>query len=316
MSRTPVVVVAAALALLVAGVAAVVVAASSAGGAARAVTPAEAHLAAAYPRAAAAAYGRRVLVLRARPVSPVAGEILESARAGGGWELHPGAPPGASLFRVALDELAARAAADWDAGGRLSPATIARLARGGVAIVVVDDGRRVIAPERAAEVAGVSPEPSVPALRVRGAEPVLRVVGEEPVAGGTRAQLEPARVRDLRDGLWGGSVTIEAREPGTYVLSWPAEGALLRAAADGVTARASVTTLPLLTIDVEAGDQELEVTYGTSAPGGVWAIAGAAAIVAALLALLLALRPHPGREGAGVHGGEDGHDGEGEGSAA
>jgi hypothetical protein len=308
MTRGPVV--AAGVLVLAAGIAAVSYSALGGGDVGRATTPREVHLAQAYPRAAAAAYGRRVLVLRAHPLAAVAGETLESARVGGGWELHPAAPAGATDFATALAVLAAQAASDWDADGMLDAGTIDSLARAGVAIVVVDDGKRVVAPELAAEAAGLAPEPSVPSLRVRGAEPVWRVVGDAAAAGGTRAVLEPARVRDFVDGLWGGSVTVEVEEPGTYVLAWPREGALVTV--DGAQRQPlePLTRVPLVTLDLPAGDAAVVVRYAAARGRSSWAIGGALAIVISLIVLLLALRPHPERDDDDGHeGGDDGSDG-------
>jgi hypothetical protein len=293
MSRKPLVL--PALAVLLGGALALAYAASGSDVAGHTVSPPEPHLARAYPRAAAAAYGRRVLVLRARPLDSVAGEILESARVGGGWELHPVAPAGADAFATALAELALDAAQDWDDDALLGASTVDALGRAGVAVVVVENGREVLTPERAADVNGLSPEPSVPGLRVRAAEPVLRVVGEETVAGAPRARLAPARVRDFRDGLWGGSVIVEAEEAGTFVLSWPREGALLKVGGRGGTLREPVTAVPLVTIDLPAGETEIEVTYAAAAGRSTWAIGGALAVVLSIVVILLATRPHPER---------------------
>ena len=287
-----------ALLVLAGGIAAVVLAAARAGEVGRAVVPSEPRLALAYPRAAAAAYGRRVLVLRAPPLAAVAGEILESARAGGGWELHPVAPAGADGFATALAREAAAAASDWDASnGALHPRTVDSLARAGVAIIVVDDGRQVAVSQRAAEVPGLAPEPSVPALRVRGAEPVMRVVGDEvTTAGATRPRLEAARVRDFQDQLWGGRVTVEVAEPGTFVFAWPREGALVTVNGVETEALDPPTEIPFVTLELAVGDADVAVGYAAAQGRAGAAIGGALAIVVALITLLLAFRPHPDRD--------------------
>ena len=306
-----------ALAVLVAGVTALAWAATTASAVNRPIRATSKYLATAQPRAAAAAYGRRVLLIHTPPLEAAHGDVYESARAPGGWELYDAAPDAAPRFAAAMARVAAAAARDWEAGRSLSAKMVRQLAEAGVALVFVEDGRRVVSPEGAADGPGVSPEASVPGLRVRRAEPVMRVVETGPglrddrrSAGGQSEAGEGAdgdaesvprleivtQVRDFEDGLWGGRVVVEVETPGRHVFAWPAEGA--RVTVNGVAVEAQVHTegLPLLALDLDVGDAQVEVSYADSR-GRAWAAgAGALALVVGVLSLMLAFRPHPDRE--------------------
>jgi len=280
-----------ALALAVSGLAALVWTLNTAGAVDRPVRPAERYLTVAYPAAAAAAYGRRVLVVHNPPLEPAHGDVYESARSPGGWELYAAAPAGARAMHAAMQRIAAQASSDWEDDRRLSEDTIHALAEAGVAIVVVEDGRRIVSPEEAADVPGVSPEAGVPSLRVRGAEPVMRV--PEGLDAGLRTV---ARTRDFEDGLWGGSVVVEVEHAGRYVFAWPAEGA--RVTIDGVVTEAQSYSdaLPLVAADLPAGTPRVEVRYADAGRRAWVAMGGALALTIGVLLLLLAFRAHPDRE--------------------
>jgi hypothetical protein len=286
-------VVAAAVGLVVAGVAILAWSASTAGDSARPVRSSAPHLAAALPKAASAAYGRRVLLVRTPPLEAPTGEIYESARAAGGWELYDATPPGADDFEAALARVASAAAADWDAKKRLEAKTVRALGEAGVAVVFVEDGRRIVSPEAAAEVAGLAPEGTVPGLRVRAAEPVLRHGVDED--GAPRLDVV-TRTRDFHDGMWGGSVVVEVDEPGPHVFAWPAEGARVTLNGTVVGAGRYADDLPLLQLDLPAGNVDVEVRYSDSGDRAAVASTGALALIAGIILLLLAFRAHPDRD--------------------
>ncbi len=274
-----------------AGIGAVVVASSIAGGA-RPVRPDVRALAELHARAAGAAFGRRVLVVRRGGTEPSSGRIFESAPAAGGFGLFDAAPPGAPEFQRACDALAARVAGEWESRGRIAPATATALAHAGVAIVCREDGTQAVAPDGNDVVAGLDPAESVPGLRVRGAEPVLRVV-----PGGDGAEtLEPAPFLDFDDGLWGGAVTVDASAAGMYVFAWPAAGGSVTVDGADVAPRTWAGELPLLRLDLPAGRTRVVARYVEDAARGRLAIAGALAAVVGLVTLLVLVRPRLTRD--------------------
>ncbi len=300
-----------ALTLLVAGGSALAWAATTASAVNRPIRATSKYLATAQPRAAAAAYGRRVLLIHTPPLEAARGDVYESARAPGGWELYDAAPAAAPRFAAAMARVAAAAARDWEAGRSLSAKMVRQLAEAGIALVFVEDGRRIVSPEGAADGPGVSPEASVPGLRVRRAEPVMRVADAEagPSEDGQSTDGEVAdggaesvsrleivtQVRDFEDGLWGGRVVVEVETPGRHVFAWPAEGARVTVNGVAVAAQVHAEELPLLALDLEVGDARVEVSYADSR-GRTWAAGGGAlALVVGVLSLMLAFRPHPDR---------------------
>jgi hypothetical protein len=288
-----------ALALGAASAAALVFAALHGDEAVRPVAPREPWLAAAYERAAEAAYGARVLVVTARPGVPARGAVFEAGRTPTGWGLFPPLPPGAEELAPALDALAASAAAAWREGGLAdAPEVVRALAVFGVPVVLVEDGRAVV-PAAGAGQSGLRPEPRVPGLRVTDAEPVSRLLADgvggagpaDPVAFAASLETERATYLDFTPGLWGGSLTVESARGGRHVFPWPAAGARVRV--DGREVEAQRAAVPLLVLDLPAGASRVEVAYVVAGVRDWLAVAGGLGLAVALLWVLLALRPHP-----------------------
>ncbi len=235
-------------------------------------------LAAAHARAAEAAFGQRVLLLEDRG-DRTDGSVHESARSGAGWELFPATPPGERVLSARLAALGDRAAAEFSEDRLLTADTIASLAREGVALVqwVDADGARLPDVAFVAKLAIVGGS----GVRLPGSEIVWRREGDAET---------PASILDPRDGLWGGSLSVDAAEPGTYRFAWPAAGARLTVNGDPATwTRATAGGYGVL--DLPAGRTRVAASYVGDGSRGIVAILGGAGLAAAVLALMLLFRP-------------------------
>jgi len=273
--------------LILAGAGTLVWGRVTAGDVRRTVGVEEPFLAQAYTRAAQASFGRRVLVLHARPLDPVQGEILEAAEAADGWGLYSDLPRGADDLGAVLERLAMRAAGEWDADREFSGDTIDGLAHLGVALILIEDGARIVTARKAADQLGLSPETSVPALRVRGAEIVYRCLS----GGG----LEPASILDPSDLLFGGRVVVDVAEPGEFVFVWPAGGA--RVTLDGEPATGRGDESGRLVLDLPPGRVTVRAVYGEESPRVLVLTAAVAALVAGGVVLLRTFRPRLEHDG-------------------
>ncbi len=288
MSRGRVVVMA--VGLVLAGIGVLIWGRTTAGEVRRPAGADEDFLAFAYSRAAEASFGRRVLVLHAHPLDPARGEILDAAQAAGGWALFGDLPAAAQRATAALADLSQDAADDWDTGRLLSEATVTRLAHLGVALVLIEDGQRVVVADDAVlAVPGLSAEPRVPALRVRSAEIVYR-----PAVGG---MLEPVPILDPSDLLFGGRVTLDVTAPGEHVFVWPAGGA--RVTVNGAQVQGRADDLGRLVLDLPVGRATVRATYEGGSSRGLLLTAGVAAIVVGLLVLMRTFRPRMEHDGGG-----------------
>jgi hypothetical protein len=250
-------------------------------------------------RAAAAANGQRVLVVVARPGVAPAGRIVQSARAPEGWRPYaPTYDPADPLVPV-LDALADAAAKDFATDRRFERDTVRALQVFGVAVVVASDGTSVITPAAEERDPNVGISPEVPALRLRHTNPVFLLLAD----GGQRDPADPVGyVKSLRYGdaqfqddsysQWGGAVTIDASAEGEYLFPWSAAGA--RVTLDGSSVEPRAAGLPMLLVKVPQGRHRVEVAYGDAQTlREIIVIASAAGVVIGLLAMWLALRPHP-----------------------
>ena len=262
-------------------------AAATAGSAVKSVPSDSAVFDIGFPVAAQAALGRRVLVLHADPAKPRTGRILESGRAPEGWTLFPGAPPGADDFAASLDALGARAAAAFDRERGLPADVEQALALFAVKAVLVDDGGKGAAPLRTLD----------------HAEPVLRLDADGGAASADAsdpvhfaASLKTSFPResagwtasDWEDAMWGGAVTIDSTQAARFVFPHPAAGA--NVSVNGASVSPSHVG-PLLVLDLPAGRSRVEVRFLEPGAGETLAVVGAAGLVAAILTLLVALRP-------------------------
>ncbi len=254
------------------------------------------HLVEAYPAVAAAAYGRRVLIVHDVPLNAPTAEIVESARMPGGWALHPATPPGETALASGLARLAADAAAAWDADATLTEALVRDLARGCVAVVLIENGKEVVSAPALAAVPGLSALAGTRVYRVAGAEPVYRDGGDEKGPHGVRPYLSPAAHLQYEDSLWGGSLTIDADASGDYVLPWPVEGADVRVGGAPVTPATLRAELPYIVLSLDSGRHDVVVAYVEDGARGRFAIGGALGLAIAVVGLLLALRPDPNAE--------------------
>jgi len=259
--------------------------------------------AAALARAAEAAGGRRVLVLRGARGVPRTGEIGEAAQGADGWTLVAATPDGSGALATTLSRLATDAARAWSADSGLPAGIVDSLAFLDVKVVLVDAGGTFEVPRRPPEGSGLSQMPGAPFLRVTRAEPVVRVGGVLSDATVAATLLDtmrpaPAAILDPEDSLWGGAVTVEATSAGRYAFAWPAAAGVARGAritVDGAPATPVVGST-LLVLDLPAGRSRVEVSWTAADARGWVVIAAAAGLAAALVVLLLALRPALARE--------------------
>jgi len=259
-------------------------AASSAGEAIRPVAPETEALRRGHSVAGREALGRRVLVLLADPGKPRTSSILESGRAPEGWALYAATPPDAGDFGTWTQSLAAAAGASWDRDRGVAPDVARALSLFAVKAVLADDAGKGAKLLTVLDVA----------------EPVLRLDGgdgaeaKDPVSLAALLQTSPARESngwtwsDWDDTLWGGAVTVETKRAGRFLFPYPAAGGRVTVN-DAPAIRASAG--PLLAIDLPAGTSRVDVRFLEGGSGQTLAIAGAAGLAAALLALLIALRP-------------------------
>lgn len=243
--------------------------------------------------AAQHAHGRRVLLVRGPRGSPRDAAIVESGRAPAGWSFYAGAPAGRRDLAELLDGLARRAADAWDPATGLPPAVVRALELLDVKAVLVDGGRDVELPSRFPADGSLAPGKGAPILRVTRAEPVVRIASDAVPSGDALAMAaslgaEPASILDPEDTLWGGAVTVDAPVAGRYLFAWPAGAASVTI--DGRDAT-PVAGWPVLVLDLPAGRSRVVSNWVTADVRG-WVVIGATALLgAAVVTLLLALRP-------------------------
>jgi len=252
-------------------------------------------------RAAQAAQGQRLLVIVAKPGTAPVSAIYDSSEIPGGWGAFPPTADPEDPLLPALDALAKRAAEDLARDAHFAKSTTDALAIFGVAIVLVTDGTRPLAPEVGERDPNLGIAYDVPAWRVRHADtPAFQFLAEEPSAdpsdpfGFVRGLRKgDADLRDVKDHApWGGDVVVEAHGPSKYLLSWPAHGA--RVTVDGGPAEFGAARVPMLVVSTPAGRHEISVRYGEQDMfrHGL-AIAAVFVAFASAIALWLGLRPQP-----------------------
>jgi hypothetical protein len=259
--------------------------------------------------AAKSTFGRRLLLIDARPALLSArpassGRLLETGRSGG-WQVFEGLPPGADSLRPAVERLEADVAAAYDRGGGFDAQLRERLVAFGVSEVAVHLHG---APATRVAIAAGSVQTGdtidvrlhsadVHSFPVPGAEPVFAQPTGGLGPGGVVPALAPAPHLDYADGLWGGQMTVEVAAPGEFLFPWPAEGALVTVDGVPTDGRALDPELPLLVVTLPAGAPRVAVSYASGGTRSFAAMIGAAGLVISVLALLIAFRAHPERVG-------------------